>query len=775
MNTRQKLFSLAGTALIAAMLAGAAASAVTAACSLGINAAAAYGCALGGALLCALISFSPKTGLPAAIIALIGAGAYIAVNLSGGSVSRLINAIGEVRAGAGTEALATSGGLIAGACAAVISIFIYILIADRGAFTTVLAVGLCLGTAVICSAASGDMVLVQLIPAALGACLAFAHTAEQRQSGGHIKAVIPALIAVIAAALVIPAPGATYAPLENAAEKVRELYEDYFSYTHERVAFTIAEQGYDYYGLHGDTPTHMLGGPADPSKEAVMQVTTENDLLLRGTAKSIYTGYSWEDDSAKSRNLYYDLTRRGQRNTVFGTKLLDNIDDVETGFRKVEADVKLLGGSSSTLFTPMRLTSLDMALKNAVYYNSVGELFLSRNVEKGDEYSFTAMEPISAAAITRLAANVDTKDDGYEDAVRDYTALPAGIDDGVYQVVEMLTEGAVTDAEKAQAILESLNANCAYRLEVDYPPQDRDFVSYFLLESREGYCSYFASAMAVLCRIEGIPARYVEGYRVYAEPDGVTNVTGEDAHAWTEVYIKGIGWVAYDPTPGHETTEEPHAGTEPTPTPTPTPTPSPEPEHDPDNEPTPEPSDEPTAEPSTEPSLQPSTEPSPEPTRESEENPEENRRSGAWLWIVPAAIIILLILALMVWLFRKRLEATDPIRLAAKQKNENRAVLIIYRSILTLLMQLGQAPLSGETPEAFAERVCRSGLSNPDFIEFARGVILTRYSRTPAGRELTSVGARAYLRFRQHMKRGERMRFDLHRALHGLGDFDAIP
>lgn len=136
---------------------------------------------------------------------------------------------------------------------------------------------------------------------------------------------------------------------------------------------------------------------------------------------------------------------------------------------------------------------------------------------------------------------------------------------------------------------------------------------------------------------------------------------------------------------------------------------------------------------------------------------------------------MLLIVALLVYLMKKRLESTDPIRLIARQKNDNRAVLILYRSILTLLMQLGQAPLSGETPETFAERLCRTGLNNPDFLEFARGVMLTRYSRTPAGRELTSLGARAYLRFRQQMKRSECIRFDIHRALHGLGSFDVIP
>lgn len=783
MNTKQKLISLAGTLIVVTLLSASAVSAATAACGLGACALPAYLCALGGALLCALISFSPRAGVPAALVAVAGVGTYVALNISGGSIARLVSSIGEVRAGGGAAALISSGPLIAGAAAAILSIFIYVLISDRSSVTTVVAVALCLGVAVACSAAGGAFGVWQLAPGALGACLAFSHTAEQRRNGGHIKAMIPAALAVTLAAALIPAAGVTFAPLEEAAEKVRQLYEDYFSYTQERVAFSISEQGYDYYGLKNDEPTHLLGGPANPDGEAVMQVVTDDNILMRGTARGEYTGYSWEDTSAKSRNLYYDFTRRSRRSAVFGLELLEDMD-TDSAFIQVEAEVTMLDEGSSTLFAPARLTGLDMSLTNALYYNSVGELFLARNVEKGDGYSFTGLEPASPAAITALAAaRGDVDDNGYKAAVRDYTALPGCVEDDVYQIAALFTDGLSTDAEKAQAILEGLRANCAYTLDVSYPPQDRDFVSYFLLDSKEGYCSYFASAMAVLCRAEGIPARYVEGYRVYAEADGVTLVTGQDAHAWVEVYIKGVGWVAYDPTPGgedHDQQQGDTPDTEPTPSPTPTPeptlppesTPTPEPDTD-QSEPTPTPTPEPTPEPSSEPS------PTPEPTSQSESPPEndppDDDNGKKWLWIALIILIVLLIVALLVYLMKKRLESTDPIRLIARQKNDNRAVLILYRSILTLLMQLGQAPLSGETPETFAERLCRTGLNNPDFLEFARGVMLTRYSRTPAGRELTSLGARAYLRFRQQMKRSECIRFDIHRALHGLGSFDVIP
>ena len=54
--------------------------------------------------------------------------------------------------------------------------------------------------------------------------------------------------------------------------------------------------------------------------------------------------------------------------------------------------------------------------------------------------------------------------------------------------------------------------------------------------------------MAVLCRAAGLPTRYVEGYSLNAAPGGSVVLTGENAHAWVEVYFNGVGWLAFDPT-----------------------------------------------------------------------------------------------------------------------------------------------------------------------------------------------------------------------------------
>ena len=82
------------------------------------------------------------------------------------------------------------------------------------------------------------------------------------------------------------------------------------------------------------------------------------------------------------------------------------------------------------------------------------------------------------------------------------------------------------------------------------PDDQSDFVTYFL-ESGRGYCIHFATAGALLLRMQGIPARYVTGYAARLGANGRGDVMDSDAHAWVEVYIDGYGWHPVEMTPGY--------------------------------------------------------------------------------------------------------------------------------------------------------------------------------------------------------------------------------
>lgn len=128
-----------------------------------------------------------------------------------------------------------------------------------------------------------------------------------------------------------------------------------------------------------------------------------------------------------------------------------------------------------------------------------------------------------------------------------------------------------------------------YSTEPGNLPKGKDFVLYFLTENRKGYCVHFASATTALLQAMDIPARYVFGYRFFAVANEEKTVTDEMAHAWTEVYCPGIGWVRVESTAGAQGWQEPETVPEPAATPEPEVTPEP----GIISETTPEPSDSP--------------------------------------------------------------------------------------------------------------------------------------------------------------------------------------
>jgi hypothetical protein len=89
-----------------------------------------------------------------------------------------------------------------------------------------------------------------------------------------------------------------------------------------------------------------------------------------------------------------------------------------------------------------------------------------------------------------------------------------------------------------------------YDLNLPAPPNNGDVVDYFLFDLQRGYCDYYATAMVVLARAAGIPARLVIGYAggTFDPAEERYLVTEADAHAWAELYFPGYGWIEFEPT-----------------------------------------------------------------------------------------------------------------------------------------------------------------------------------------------------------------------------------
>ena len=130
-----------------------------------------------------------------------------------------------------------------------------------------------------------------------------------------------------------------------------------------------------------------------------------------------------------------------------------------------------------------------------------------------------------------------------------YLRLPT-VDPRVPQLAARITASAQNEFDKAAAIENHLRTRYGYTLELPRT-KVKDPIANFLFERRQGHCEYFASAMAVMLRTQGIPSRVVNGFRTDEFNDLTGNyvVRAKDAHSWVEAYFPGYGWQTFDPTP----------------------------------------------------------------------------------------------------------------------------------------------------------------------------------------------------------------------------------
>lgn len=137
-----------------------------------------------------------------------------------------------------------------------------------------------------------------------------------------------------------------------------------------------------------------------------------------------------------------------------------------------------------------------------------------------------------------------------EEIFNTYLVLPSKLPTRVRDLALEITDGIENPYEKAKAIESYLRTNYPYDLNVPSPPSEQDVTDYFLFDLRRGYCDYYATAMVVLARVNGLPARFVSGYTsgTYDAPNAQYVIRELNAHSWVEIYFPEIGWVEFEPT-----------------------------------------------------------------------------------------------------------------------------------------------------------------------------------------------------------------------------------
>ena len=588
-----------------------------------------------------------------------------------------------------------------------------------------------------------------LAPSVL-AVIALAATANQETPA--LRRVLPlALVITLGAFLLSPADGVTIQPLKDAADRLRTQILDRFMFTAPRNVFTLASEGYYPQGQN------QLGGTATPTDHPVMLVKTPRRTYLRGSVKNEYTGRMWVDTPAGRRYLWTSRQWQNKRTETFDMALPEGALGEDSGLMaSAQVSVQLLDSNASSLFVPQRVRILNPGGELIPHFNTGSEIFVTRDLEAGDTYTVTAplMTAGDAGLSTLIAACEKSADPHYAQIMQDYTALPAHLQTQLYDLAREICAGTESAYDRAFAIQNYLSRNFRYTLEVEPQPENIDFVSSFLLKTREGYCTYFASAMTVLCRMAGLPARYVEGYLAEPDENGHAYVTGLNAHAWTEVYFSGFGWLTFDATPAQSRASTPPEDQLPPEEQKPEEQPTSEPEQ---STPTPEPQDAP-PEPVPTPEDQPTPEPENEPPQEDEPNQEpEMPRHPAWLWWLLALLLVLAAAAARIFL-------TQPRRMAARARDEMGRWSVWVQALHDELRVMGLPRQKNESPIAYMKRLDTLSRIHAELTPVGECMALVFYGHLTPEPEETDMAREAFDALLHGMTRPQRLRLTLLRA-----------
>ena len=170
-------------------------------------------------------------------------------------------------------------------------------------------------------------------------------------------------------------------------------------------------------------------------------------------------------------------------------------------------------------------------------------VFSARNSTKGKSYNFDYVRTKYTAAELRDAPTLADNDP----IRRRFTSTPA--DAAVDAKVAQLTKGKATDYDKVRALYNyfSKDNGFSYSLSTASTGNSSEIAAF--LQNKIGYCQQYAAALAWMVRAAGIPARVAFGF-TRGQQDGDTyQITNRNAHAWTEVYLDGFGWIPFDATP----------------------------------------------------------------------------------------------------------------------------------------------------------------------------------------------------------------------------------
>jgi hypothetical protein len=297
-------------------------------------------------------------------------------------------------------------------------------------------------------------------------------------------------------------------------------------------------------GFTGFSSSVTLGaiGELQQSNEVVMRVRVEEaqggvrrNLRWRGVALDDFNGRAWRSSKSGTTARLYPTNERGlfQLGTTEGLHLLTTqtfyVEPIDTG----------------VLFAAPRVIAVQGGFPD-IQRDSEGSLLVVRHDQ--ERISYRVYSDTTQPEEETLRAD----DEDYTAEFARYLQLPQRLDPRIPRLAQDVIglSGAQNRFDRARAIESHLQTGYGYTL--DLKATGREPLADFLFRVREGHCEYFATAMAVMLRTQGIATRVINGFQsgTYNDTADVYTVTQREAHSWVEVYFPESGaWVAFDPTP----------------------------------------------------------------------------------------------------------------------------------------------------------------------------------------------------------------------------------
>jgi transglutaminase-like putative cysteine protease len=312
-------------------------------------------------------------------------------------------------------------------------------------------------------------------------------------------------------------------------------------------ANALARTGNGATGFVGFSDSVTLGdvGRLQQSDQLVMRVRVEDEqpgtsrkLRWRGVALDFFNGHGWRKTSDR-----FSLDRPTNDRGFYQLGTTEDLGRLTTQTFYVEPI------DTPVLFAAPRVVALQGAIS---YLRRDTEGALSTRPHYQERITYKAYSDTEEPDEESLRRTVLGNERSYPAVLARYLQLPSEIDRRVPRLAhDWITQaGASNQYDAARAIEGHLQTDFGYTLDLKAGGQDP--LADFLFNVREGHCEYFSTAMAVMLRTQGIPARVVNGFQrgEYNSAAGIYTVTQREAHSWVEVYFpETTSWVTFDPTP----------------------------------------------------------------------------------------------------------------------------------------------------------------------------------------------------------------------------------